>query len=310
MARLPPLNALRAFEAAARHLSFSKASEELFVTPAAVSHQIKGLEAWLDVDLFKRVNRSVFLTEEGQAYVVDIRQALDQISSATEKLIKRDAAGPITVNTLPSFAVRWLLPRLSRFREQHPEIDVRLTTSDQLTDFAREEVDVVIRYGSGNYDGLREDKLLTEDTLFPVCSPKLLEGEYPLRTPDDLVHHTLLHDDLRVDWATWLTAAGVTGVDAKKGPSFNDSSMVLTAAMDGQGIALGRSTLAATDLAAGRLVRPFDVSLKAEHAYFILCPFETADRPRIQAFRNWLLEEAATDPGRFMSSTVQPRTSG
>ena len=305
MARLPPLNALRAFEAAARHLSFSKASEELFVTPAAVSHQIKGLEGWLDVDLFKRVNRSVFLTEEGQAYVVDIRRALEQISSATEKLIKRDAAGPITVNTLPSFAVRWLLPRLSRFRDQHPEIDVRLTTSDQLTDFAREDVDIVIRYGSGNYQGLREDKLLTEDTLFPVCSPKLLTGKYPLRSPDDLVHHTLLHDDLRVDWAMWLAAAGVKGVDAKKGPSFNDSSMVLTAAMDGQGIALGRSTLAVADLAAGRLVRPFDVSLKAGHAYFILCPLETADRPRIQAFRDWLLEEAATDPGRFMSCSAK-----
>lgn len=304
MARLPPLNALRAFEAAARHLSFSKASEELFVTPAAISHQIKGLEAWLDVDLFKRVNRSVFLTEEGQSYVVDIREALEQISSATEKLIKRDAAGPINVNTLPSFAVRWLLPRLSRFRDKHPDIDVRLTTSDQLTDFAREEVDVVIRYGRGNYEGLREDKLLTEDTLFPVCSPKLLEGDHPLRTPGDLKHHTLLHDDLRVDWAMWLVAAGVKGVDAKRGPSFNDSSMVLTAAMEGQGIALGRSTLAATDLAAGRLVKPFDVSLKAEHAYFILCPVETADRPRILAFRNWLLEEAATDPGRFMSSTV------
>ncbi|GLQ06257.1 transcriptional regulator GcvA [Sneathiella chinensis] len=300
--RLPPLNALRVFEAAARCLSFSKAAEELNVTPAAVSHQIKALEEWLGVTLFKRLNRAVILTEEGQKYVLGIREGLEAIEMATEKLLMQEEAGALTVSTLPSFAVRWLLPRLSKFREDHPDIDIRLDASDRLTDFDREEVDLVIRYGNGNYPGFRTEKMLTEDTLFPVCSPALLQGVHPLRQPEDLIHHTLLHDDLRVDWETWLAAAGVRGIDPKKGPSFNDSSMVLTAAMAGQGVALGRSTLAADDLAAGRLVKPFDVEIRADNAYYIVCPEAWADRPRIVTFRNWLLKEAALDPGRFMSS--------
>lgn len=300
--RLPPLNALRAFEAAARCLSFSKAAEELFVTPAAVSHQIKALEEWLGVTLFRRLNRAVMLTDEGQVYVQGVRDGLEAINAATEKLMKSDAGGALTVSTLPSFAVRWLLPRLSRFRDEYPDIDVRLDASDQLTDFNRQDVDLVIRYGSGNYPGLRTVKLLTEDRLFPVCSPDLLTGDKPLNTPEDLKYHTLLHDDLRVDWETWLAAAGVPGIDPKKGPSFNDSSMVLTAAMAGQGVALGRSTLAADDLAAGRLVKPFGVELKAGSAYFVVCPEEVAERPKIVTFRNWLLKEASSDPGRFMTS--------
>ena len=304
--RLPPLNALRSFEAAARQLSFSKAAEELYVTPAAVSHQIKALEEWLGVNLFRRMNRAVMLTDEGQSYVVGVRDGLHLLSSATEKLMKQDASGALHVDTMPSFAARWLLPRLSRFRDEHPDIDVRLSASDQLTDFDRSDVDIVVRYGNGNYPGLRVEKLLTEDVLFPVCSPSLLTGEHPLRTPEDLQYHTLLHDDMRIDWDTWLTVAGVENVDPKKGPSFNDSSMVLTAAMAGQGVALGRSTLAADDLIAGRLVRPFNQQpLKAGHAYYIVCPEERADRPRIAAFWAWLLKEAAMDPGRFMSSSIE-----
>ncbi|USG62388.1 transcriptional regulator GcvA [Sneathiella marina] len=304
--RLPPLNALRSFEAAARQLSFSKAAEELYVTPAAVSHQVKALEDWLGVDLFKRLNRAVMLTDEGQSYVLGVREGLQLLSSATEKLMKQDAAGALHVDTMPSFAARWLLPRLSRFRDEHPDIDVRLSASDLLTDFDRNDVDIVVRYGNGNYPGLRVEKLLTEDVLFPVCSPSLLTGEHPLRTPEDLQFHTLLHDDMRIDWDTWLTVAGVENVDPKKGPSFNDSSMVLTAAMAGQGVALGRSTLAADDLIAGRLVRPFNQQpLKAGHAYYIVCPEEKADRPRIAAFRTWLMKEAAMDPGRFMSSSIE-----
>jgi LysR family glycine cleavage system transcriptional activator len=304
--RLPPLNALRSFEAAARHLSFSKAAEELYVTPAAISHQIKALEEWLTVPLFKRLNRAVMLTDEGQAYVVGVREGLSAIVSATEKLMVQDAAGHLNVDTMPSFAARWLLPRLSRFREEHPDIDVRLSASDHLTDFSRDDVDVVVRYGHGNYPGLKVEKLLTEDVLFPVCSPSLMEGKHPLREPEDLKYHTLLHDDMRVDWESWLAAAGVKDIDPKKGPSFNDSSMVLTAAMAGQGVALGRSTLAADDLIAGRLVRPFSQQgLRAGFAYYIVCPVEKAERPRIAAFRGWLLKEAAMDPGRFMSTSIE-----
>ncbi len=299
--KLPPLNALRAFEAAAKNLSFSKAAEQLSVTPAAVSHQIKGLEEWLGVPLFRRMNRAVILTDEGQSYVLGVREGLTQIQDATEKLMAQDAAGALTVSTLPSFAVRWLLPRLGRFRELHPDIDIMLSASDHITDFSRDPVDLVIRYGSGDYPGLHVEKLLTEDSLFPVCSPALLEGEHPLRTPEDLIHHNLLHDDLRVDWETWLAAADVQGVDPRKGLSFNDSSMVLTAAITGQGVALGRSTLAADLLASGRLVKPFDTELKAGNAYFVVCPPEQVERQRFVAFRDWLHAEAATDPGRFMS---------
>ncbi|MDF2367736.1 MAG: transcriptional regulator GcvA [Sneathiella sp.] len=304
--RLPPLKALRSFEAAARHLSFSKAAEELFVTPAAVSHQVKALEDWLGVSLFKRLNRAVILTNEGQNYVVNIRNGLEMIGSATEKIMQEDASGALHVDTLPSFAARWLLPRLSRFRDEHPDIDVRLSASDHLTDFNREDVDVVIRYGHGNYPGLRVDNLLTEEVMFPVCSPSLFEGKHPLRTPEDLKYHTLLHDDMRIDWQAWLTMAGVVDVDPKKGPSFNDSSMLLTAAMEGQGVALGRSTLAADDLIAGRLVQPFDIQpMQAGHAYYLVSPEDMADRPRIAAFRRWILEEASVNSGRFKSRTEQ-----
>ncbi|MFC4272811.1 transcriptional regulator GcvA [Sneathiella chungangensis] len=304
--RLPPLKALRSFEAAARHLSFSKAADELFVTPAAISHQVKALEDWLGITLFKRLNRAVILTKEGQNYLVGVRNGLEVIGAATENVMRQDATGALHVDTLPSFAARWLLPRLSRFREAHPDIDVRLSASDHLTDFNREDVDVVIRYGHGNYPGLRVDKLLTEEVMFPVCSPSLLDGKHPLRSPADLKYHTLLHDDMRIDWQAWLTMAGVTDVDPKKGPSFNDSSMLLTAAMEGQGVALGRSTLAADDLLAGRLAQPFDVQpIQAHHAYYLVSPEEMADRPRIAAFREWILEEASVSSGRFKSRTEQ-----
>jgi len=309
--RFPPLKALRNFEAAARHLSFSKAAEELFVTPAAVSHQVKALEDWLGVTLFKRLNRAVILTNEGQNYVMGVRNGLEIIGAATEKIMLQDASGALHVDTLPSFAARWLLPRLSRFREAHPDIDVRLSASDHLTDFNREDVDVVIRYGHGHYPGLRVNKLLTEELMFPVCSPSLLKGKHPLRHPSDLKYHTLLHDDMRIDWQAWLAMAGVTGVDPKKEPSFNDSSMLLTAAMEGQGVALGRSTLAADDLMAGRLVQPFNIQpMQADHAYYIVSPEEAADRPRIAAFREWIMEEASVSSGRFKAHTGDGTAAG
>ncbi|MCG8490705.1 MAG: transcriptional regulator GcvA [Sneathiellales bacterium] len=300
--RLPPLNALRSFEAAARHLSFSKAADELAVTPAAVSHQIKALEEWLGVPLFKRLNRAVILTDEGQSYVVDVREGFDLIDGATKKLIKQDLAGALTVSTLPSFATSWLLPRLPRFRDEHPDIDIMLSANENITDFAKDPVDLVIRYGSGNYPGLYVENLMEEDRLFPVCSPALLEGEHPLRTPQDLIHHNLLHDDLRVDWESWLEAAGVKGINPTKGLKLNDSSMVLMAAIAGHGVALGRSTLAADLLETGQLVRPFEKELNAGNAYYIVCPFEQVGRPRFSAFREWLLKEAQMKPGSFGSA--------
>ena len=292
--RLPPLNGLRAFEAAARHLSFTRAAEELNVTQAAVSHQVKALEARLGIALFRRLNRALRLTEAGQAYLPAVRDAFDAIAEATGRLEAHRSGGVLTVTTLDSFAAKWLVPRLGRFRAGHPDLDVRISTSDGMVDFARDDIDLGVRYGGGQYPGLHTVRLMTED-IFPVCSPALLDGDRPLASPADLRHHTLLHDDMREDWRMWLLAAGVGGVDPTRGSAFSHSHLVVQAAVDCQGVALGRGALVAEDLAAGRLVRPFDISLPAKFAYYIVCPEATAEQPKIVAFRDWLLEEAQRD---------------
>ncbi len=300
--KLPPLNALRAFEAAARHLSISKAADELNVTPAAVSHQVKALEDVLGVQLFLRLNRAMMLTDAGQLFLPGLRDGFDRLAEATERLGASDTSGALTVSTEHSFAAKWLVPRLGTFREAHPDIDVRLTPSLHLVDFAREDVDVAVRYGRGDWPGLRAERLLTL-TVFPVCSPKLLEGPPPLRTPDDLRHHTLLHEDISgADWRPWLLAAGAEDVDPTRGPRF-DPSLVLQAAVQGQGVALSYSALAAADLAAGRLVKPFDVSLPTDCAYYVVCPEAWAERPKIAAFRDWLLEEARQEEAATATSS-------
>lgn len=299
MTRLPNLKALRAFEAAGRHLSFTRAAAELHVTQAAISHQIKALEDELGVRLFRRGARGLLLTDAGQAYLPEVAAAFARLAQATERLRQAEETGVLTVSVLPSFAARWLVPRLRHFRARHPEIDLRVAATDKIVDFERDGIDLSIRYGYGDYRGMFWEHLLAEE-IFPVCSPALMQdgadGRPPLRQPEDLRRHTLLHDDLRTDWATWLRAAGVTGVDPHRGPGFTDSSMLLQAAVDGQGVALGRSALAGDDLAAGRLVRPFEFSLPAELAYYIVCPEHAADTPKIRAFRAWLQEEAAGDP--------------
>ncbi len=289
--RLPPLNALRAFEAAARHLSFTRAAEELHVTQAAISHQVKALEEDLGRKLFRRLNRALRLTDDGQAYLPSVSKAFALLNEATSDLLTKQAPGPLTVSALPSFAARWLVPRLGRFRQIRPDIDLRIDPSVALADFAAGDVDVSIRYGRGKYPGLRADWLMAED-IFPVCSPTLLTGAHPLREPNDLAHHVLLHDEGHGDWRTWLLAAGVEGVDPARGPIFTDSSMLILAAMAGQGVALARGVLAADELAAGRLVRPFTLSLPTEYAYYLVCPEATAGQPKIAAFRAWLLDEA------------------
>ncbi len=288
---LPPLRALRAFEAAARHLSFTKAGAELFVTQAAVSHQIRALEEDLGVRLFRRMNRRLMLTEEGQRYLPAVSRAFDLLREATTALRAHDIPGPLTVSVLPSFAARWLVPRLGRFFARHPDIDLRIDPSVAICDFAQGDVDVGIRYGRGDYPGLRADRLLDED-IFPVCSPLLKAGPPGLHRPEDLRHHTLLHDDSHADWRTWLLAAGVDGVDPERGTIFTDSSMLIQAAIAGQGVALARGVLVADALAAGRLVRPFRLSLPAEFAYYFVYPERVAAHPKVRAFRDWLLEEA------------------
>lgn len=291
--RLPPLNALRSFEAAARHLSFTRAAEELNVTQAAVSHQIKALEARLGIQLFKRRGRTLILTEQAQRYLPAVRDAFDRLATATNQLLAPNAESTLTVSLITSFAAQWLVPRIAGFRDDHPEIDVRLHAYDGLVDFARDDVDVAIRYGRGVWPGLRIDKLL-EENVFPVCSPALLTGPNPLRKVDDLRHHALLHESgVLIDWRTWLTVASVSQIDASRGTSFSHSHMVVQAAVNGQGVALGRTPLVDAELAEGTLVKPFEVTLPGGAAHYVVCPITTADQPKIAAFRTWLLAQVA-----------------
>jgi len=295
--RLPPLNALRSFEVAARHLSFTKAAEELHVTHSAISHQIKALEEWLGTPLFRRVNRGLLLTEPGQAYLKPVRESFQRLGEATWRLKAKGRSGPLTVSVMPSFASKWLVPRLRRFRERHPDIDVRVSATPDLIDFDREDVDLAVRYGRGNWSTELRSDLLIRESMFPVCSPKLLEGPLPLKTIQDLRHHTLLTDyDWRVDfWQLWLDAAGITDLVPKHALSFNYSNLMLQAAIDGLGVALTQNALAGDDLAAGRLVRLFDVTLPTDYAYYVVTPSLSSMRPKIVAFRDWLVDEANLD---------------
>lgn len=302
--RLPPLASLRAFEAAARHLSFARAAEDLLVTPGAVSQQVKLLEDWLGVALFRRLPKGVLLTDAGQLYGGELREVFARLAAASER-VRRYAASPVlTISTSPSLGARWLIPRLGEFRGRHPDIDVRIEVNPAPTDFTRENVDVAIRQGPGpSWPGLHAD-LLFPHVVFPVCSPRLLEGGAPLRSPADLARFTLLHEDPWIDslgrlhditWSAWLAAVGVEGVDASRGLHFALSHMSLQAALAGQGVALASQVLAGEDLRAGRLVRPLPQQVKAGTSYWFVCPEGAVTRPRIAAFRAWLLEAAAQE---------------
>lgn len=300
--RLPPLNALRCFEAAARHLSFTRAADELSVTQAAVSHQIKALEATLGVQLFRRHNRRLELTRAGLGYLPPLSDAFDLMATATRRLRPDSDSMQLKISTLQSFATKWLIPRLVRFNERHPEIDPMISTSQRLVDLEAEDVDVAIRVGRGVYDGLHA-LLLMDDLAFPVCSPRLLDGAEPLRQPGDLAHHVLLHDFSvgrdgdGPDWRNWLKQAGVTGMDAGKGPSYNDTALALQAAIAGQGIALARRSLVIDDLRAGTLVRPFGPEVPTVFSWYFVCAPSSADEARLNAFLTWLREEIANDFG-------------
>ncbi len=293
---LPSLNGLRAFEAAARHLSFTRAASELNVTQTAISHQIRRLEEQLGIRLFLRRNRALLLTREAQAYLPAVRAAFEDLRRATERLRRPEREGLLTVSTTASLAAKWLVTRVAGFQEAHPGLEVRITTSAHLVDFRREEVDMAVRYGRGNWPGLRAHWLMAEE-LFPVCSPALLNGPKPLRRPEDLAHHTLLHATVsREDWQLWLTAAGLpVSLASRRGLSFDQSFMAIQAAVDGLGIAMGRTRFVETDIATGRLVVPFDVALPADAGFYIVAPEETADTPKIALFRDWLIE--SVEPG-------------
>ncbi len=292
--RLPPLNALRVFEASARQLSFTKAAEELFVTQAAVSHQIKLLEEHLGLKLFMRKNRALLLTEEGQSYFLDIKDIFTSLYEATEKLLARGSKGAITVSLQPSFAIQWLVPRLTSFNLQHPEIDVRIKAVDQDENSLTQDVDIAIYHGRGRWPNVHAEKLHTE-YLIPVCSPMIITDKKPLNTIHDLANHTLLHDTSRRDWKRWFKEANVKGMNVNHGPIFSHSAMVVQAAVHGQGVALAQSVLAKPDLDAGRLVNLFDHRLVSKNAFYIVCREHQLEVGKIASFRQWVLDTVAAE---------------
>ena len=298
--RIYPLNALRAFEAAARHLSFVKASEELSVTPAAVSHQVKSLEEYLGFALFRRRTRGLLLVESGQLLLTDLSDVFLRLDKAMERVIDSDSRGTLTLSVAPTFAVMWLIPRLQKFYALHPDIDVRISTGLGLVDFQRDDFDAVIRLGSGQWFGLEAIKLFDE-SVTPMCSPRLLEGSDALTSPDDLSKHVLLHNhsmDYDPDaptWKTWLEAAGASGVNASRGTHFSLPDHGLQASIDGAGVVLGWRSLAAKDVAAGRVVEPFDLTLPLGSSFYLAYPEAHSQRSNIAALRDWLMREVRDD---------------
>ncbi|TPN56839.1 transcriptional regulator GcvA [Mesorhizobium sp. B1-1-4] len=288
--RLPPLNALPAFEAAARHLNFSRAADELNVTHGAVSRAIKHLEEQLGVLLFERATRSVRLTAVGEPYARAVHEMLDQLAAATQSATAAHSGSTLNVSTSDGFAGKWLVPRLYRFHRAHGDIDVRISTTGRLTNFLGDGIDVAIRYGAGNYPGLTSE-FLTGEEVFPVCSPRLMQGAWPLEKPDDLRHHTLIHDGFPIGWAAWLSSTGVEGVDPRSGITFDSATFAVESAVQGEGVVLGRTMLVAADLATGRLVRPFGHALKSVSSFYLVYPPDAVRRRKVKAFRDWLFSE-------------------
>ncbi|MCC2656793.1 MAG: LysR family transcriptional regulator [Panacagrimonas sp.] len=310
--RLPPLNALRAFEAAARHLSLRKAAAELHVTPAAISHQIKTLERALGMPVFKRLPQRVELTPAGEALLPRLTAALENVAEAVASVQRLHRAGRVTVAAPPALAAKWLAPRLHRFTALFPDIDLNITADGSLIDSVREDsgeagnlledADLAIRSGHGDYEGYVAHRLFSAYAI-PMCSPRLLGGPHPLREPSDLRHHTLLHHETGLDqtdadrpnWSAWLKAAGVRGVNERRGPTFNQVAMAMEAAADGLGVVLGIPVVAAADLESGRLVMPFALSLPIEASYYLVHTEKSAREPSVAALRDWLRAEAASE---------------
>ena len=285
---LPPLNALRAFEAAARHLSFTRAAEELHVTQAAISHQIKGLEERLGLPLFRRLPRRLILTEEGQALLPELREAFNRIALAIERIGERSAGGTLTVSSMTTVVMGWLLPLLPRFQAAHPEIEVRLMTSQRLVDFTREDVDVAVRFGTGKWPGLKAEYLFGE-RLTPLCGKSLI-GK--IKTPEDLTRLPLLRSG-EDEWQIWFAAAGVVPPETIRGPIFDSTKIAAEAAVDGLGAVMAPTALFQDDIAEGRLFQPFELAVSTGKSWWLVMPEAWAERPKIKAFREWALAEAA-----------------
>jgi LysR family glycine cleavage system transcriptional activator len=300
---LPPLNALRAFEASARLGSMQRAAHELNVTPSAISQQVQNLEQWVGFPLLERRARQVQATAEGRAYLAAISAAFDQIAGATDELSAGRVPRSICITCTPGFAVQWLVPRLQLFQDQHPDIDVRIDASTRLLDLKVEAVDLAVRHGNGRYPGLVSEKLLDDD-LIPVASPRLLAGKGRVRKPADIIQHRLLHIETRDDWRLWFAAQGID-VDWRRGPLLVDTAIGVQAAIAGKGIILIRRSLAADELANGRLVAPLPQGLSKGTAYYLVYLPENMTQPAVRAFRAWLLEAVGQDRAAPASSRAR-----
>lgn len=289
---VPSLSALRAFEASARHRSFTRAAAELNLTQAAVSQQVKGLEKHLGLALFVRHQGRIDLTDAARAYVADVRHAIDLLSQATEELVHADSDRVLTVNSLATFSFRFLMPRLAGFRALHPDITLRITANASLEEFNRKPYDVAVRLGRGVWPGMRVDPLF-DDLVFPVCAPSLMDGPHPLSRPSDLSHHVLIRSGfsfLIADaWPTWLKAAGLDTMVPRHDLAFEYAFAALEAASQGLGVALGRLPFVVREIEGGQLVKPFDIEVATGRSYYLVSPLEVANRPKVRAFRDWLL---------------------
>jgi LysR family glycine cleavage system transcriptional activator len=311
MARSLPLNALNAFEVAARHESFAKAAEELNVTPAAVSQQIRMLEDLMGIQLFHRLNRGLVLTAAGKSGLSKLQDGFRHVNDAVDQIRSNPDQLVLDVWMAPSFASKWLMPRMRRFVDLHPEIDLRISASADLMDtdamspslsediLRRHDVDVAIRFGRGYYPGCHVERLMNVVAL-PLCSPALLKNpDKPLKTPEDLIHHTLLHDETpyegRPMWSHWLKAVHVESVDGTRGMRFNRVSLALAAAVAAQGVVLSLEQLATDDLDKGRLVIPFSHSVQLDQAYYVITLENSTDAEHVVAFKRWLEQEVAED---------------
>jgi DNA-binding transcriptional LysR family regulator len=291
--RLPPLSSLRAFASAGRHLSFQRAAAELAVTPTAISHQIRRLEEDLGVPLFRRMTRKLQLTEAGHRLLPEVAGAFDRLVSAVDRIKASGDGGALTISAITTLCFRWLAPRLPRFQARHPGIDVRLEASSRLTDFAREEVDVGIRHGQGAWPGLKSHKLF-DDRFTLLVSPKLLASGPPIKRPEDALRYPLLREVApHSEWEVWFSVTGVTPPANARGPTFNSSQLAGQAAEAGLGVALINPDFFIDELTSGRLVQPLPEIYETGKAYHLVYPSAHESRPKIVAFRDWLLEEAA-----------------
>lgn len=286
--KLPPLNALKSFEAAGRLLSFTRAADELNVTQAAISHQIKSLEAHLGVPLFTRYARGLTLTQQGKKLLPEVTEAFDKLSITVGALTPENHSNTVSVRLAPSLAAKWISPRLKYFWMQHPEIDLSMYHAHPAVDFEREDIDIAVTYGHGQWPDVIAEPLMTLD-FFPVCAPEFLSTDKPVNDLDNLRYYTLLHDGGFDSWNEWLQLAGKMDMTPTKGILIDDTNVIIQMAIDGQGIAMASTLFAADYLASGQLIKPFDIVLENDFSYYVVCPKERLEKPAVRHFRDWLL---------------------